>query len=115
MGNHVTVYMNALKKENPEKFKLQFSQWDKCLTANKAKSAEDVYKKVHAAIIADPSRKAKVARAHAGVRKVITAKPALVQQDSKGRKWLASFRLTTDQRKEKVTQKFATAMAALNN
>merc|ERR1712086_1225243 len=114
MGNHVTVYMNQLKKENATKFKDQFSQWDKCLTANKAKSCEEVYKKVHAAIIADPSRRGSGSRKE-GTRKVISAKPELVQQDSKGRKWLANFRLTTAQRQEKVNAKFANAMAALNN
>jgi len=113
MGNHVTVYMNALKKENADKFKLQFSQWDKCLTANKVKTVEDMYKKVHAAIIADPSRRGTGSRKE-GTRKVIAAKPALVQQDSKGRKWLASFRLTTAQRNQKVQDKFSVAMAALN-
>jgi large subunit ribosomal protein L5e len=113
MGNHVTVYMNALKKENADKFKVQFSQWDKCLTANKAKSCEDVYKKVHAAIIANPDRKGNGSRKE-GSRKVISAKPQLVQQDSKGRKWIAYFRLTTAQRQEKVQAKFAAAMAALN-
>merc|ERR1712086_1245561 len=114
MGNHVTVYMNQLKKENATKFKDQFSQWDKCLTANKAKSCEEVYKKVHAAIIADPSRRGSGSRKE-GTRKVISAKPELVQQDSKGRKWLANFRFTTAQRQEKVNAKFANAMAALNN
>jgi hypothetical protein len=101
--------MNLLKKEDAAKFKRQFSQWEKCLASAKAKTCEDVYKKVHAAIIANPARKAAAAK-KAGTRKVVTAKPALVQQDSKGRKWIRHFRLTTDQRKEKVNAKFAAAM-----
>jgi len=111
-GDHVTQYMNQLKKENNERYKLQFSQWDKCLTENKAKTCGDVYKKVHAAIIADPSRK-KAAKKD-GTRKTIQAKPELIQQDSKGRKWIRHFRLTTPQRQEKVNKKFADAMASLN-
>jgi len=55
-GNHVTTYMNLLKKENPTAFKKQFSQWEKCLAAAKAKTCEDLYTKVHAAIIAKPDR-----------------------------------------------------------
>jgi large subunit ribosomal protein L5e len=108
-GNHVTKYMNDLKKNDAAKFKRQFSQWEKCLASAKAKTCEDLYKKVHAAIIADPARKGKGARKE-GTRKVVAAKPALVLQDSKGRKWLRHFRLTREQRQEKVNQKFARAM-----
>ena len=114
-GNHVTTYMNLLKKNDAGKFKRQFSQWDKCLTAAKAKTCEDLYKKVHAGIIANPARKGTGAK-KTGTRKVITAKPQLVQQNSKGQKWLRHFRLNKDQRQEKVNQKFATAMEQnLNN
>jgi len=56
MGNHVTIYMNSLKKEEPEKFKRQFSKWSKCLDAAKAKTCEELYKKVHKAIRAAPER-----------------------------------------------------------
>jgi len=55
-GNHVTTYMSLLKKEDPSKFKRQFAHWEKCLSAAKAKTCEDLYKKVHAAIIAKPDR-----------------------------------------------------------
>ena len=113
-GAHVTTYMNLLKKENATKFKNCFSNWEKCLTANKAKTCEEIYKKVHAAIIANPDRKKKAGNAKP-TRKVVTAGKALVQQDSKGRKWLRQFRLTTEQRKARVTEKFAKAMAALKN
>jgi large subunit ribosomal protein L5e len=94
MGKHVTVYMNKLKKEDNAKFKRQFSQWEKCLAANKAKTCEDLFKKVHAAIIKNPDRvKAKASKTH--TRKVITPGTSRVQQDSKGRKWLRHFRITT--------------------
>jgi large subunit ribosomal protein L5e len=114
-GNHVTIYMNLLKKENAAKFKIQFSNWEKCLTDTKSKTCEDLYKKVHAAIVANPVR-ATAAAKKVGARKVIDAKPQLVQQDTKGRKWLRHFRLTKDQRQEKVNLKFKTAMEQnLNN
>lgn len=86
-GGHVTSYMNKMKKENADKFKRHFSQWQKCLDSNKAKTCEDVYKKVHKAIMTNPDRE--VAKKNAKpVRKVVTAGHNLVQQDSKGRKWL---------------------------
>ena len=113
-GNHVTKYMNDLKKSDAAKFKRQFSNWDKCLTAAKVKTCEDLYKKVHAAIIADPSRKGNGKRKE-GTRKEVAPRPQLIQQDSKGRKWLRHFRLTREQRQEKVQQKFARAMESLGN
>ena len=111
MGNHVTAYMNSLKKEEPAKFKRQFSQWEKCLAANKAKTCEDVYKKIHTAIRAKPDRVKKAGNKKA-TRKIITAGAARVFQDSKNRKWIRHFRITTEARKAKVTAKFAAAMGA---
>lgn len=106
--------MNLLKKEDAAKFKRQFANWEKCLAANKVKTCEELYKKVHAAIIANPDR-VKAKGNTKPTRKVITAGKALVQQDSKGRKWLRHFRMTTQQRKERVAEKFAAAMANLQN
>jgi len=108
-GGHVTSYMNKLKKENSDKFKRHFSQWSQCLEANKAKTCEDVYKKVHKAIVANPQRVAAKKNAKP-VRKVVTPGKALVQQDSKGRKWLRQHRLTRDMRKQRVMDKFNAAM-----
>jgi len=111
MGGHVTSYMNSMKKEDPAKFKRHFSQWEKCLTANKAKTCEDVYKKVHAAIKAKPDR-VKRAGNKKPVRTVKTAGCARVFVDSKKRSWLRHFRQTSEMRKERVTAKFAAAMSA---
>lgn len=104
--------MATLKKEDPAKFKRQFSQWEKCLAAAKVKSCEDLYKKVHQAINANPDRVKSKGNAKP-TRKTITPGKALVQQDSKGRKWLRHFRLTTPMRKEKVLSKIASKMAEL--
>ena len=110
-GAHVTNYMNKLKKEDPAKYKRQFSKWDKCLEAAKVKTCEDLYKKVHAGIIADPSRK-KAAGNKAPTKKVVTPGYARVYADSKGRKWIRHFRMTNEERKKRVTKKFADAMSA---
>ena len=98
--------MNTLKKEDSAKFKRQFSEWEKCLAAAKVKTCEDLYKKIHAAIIANPDRKKKAA-GKAPVRKAVTKGKALVQQDSKGRKWIRHFRITTQMRRDKVNALFA--------
>lgn len=104
--------MNSMKKDDPAKYKHHFSQWDKCLAANKAKTCEDVYKKVHKAIIANPDRVKAKGNAKP-TRKVVVAGKARVLQDSKGRKWLRHFRLTTEMRKQRVMEKLAAAQSAL--
>jgi hypothetical protein len=103
--------MNQVKKEDPAKYKTLFSQWDKCLSTNKAKTCEDVYKKVHKAIIANPDRK-KVGGNAKPVRKVITKGKAMVLQNSKGKKWIAHSRITKEERTARVQAKFAAAMAS---
>jgi len=110
-GGHVTSYMNKLKKEDPEKFKRQFSQWEKCLTGAKAKTPEEIYKKIHAEVIKNPDRVKAKGNAKP-VRKVVTAGPALVLQNSKGKKWLRHQKLNGEQRKANVAAKFQAAMAA---
>lgn len=110
-GNHVSNYMNSLKKEDPAKFKRQFARWEKCLTSAKAKTCEDLYKKVHAAILANPARKKKAANKKP-TKTVVTAGYARVFKDSKGRKWLRHFRQNAADRKERVNSKIAQALAA---
>lgn len=90
-GNHVTQYMNSLKKEDPTKFKKQFSKWEQCLTAAKCKTCEDLYTKVQAAIIAKPER-VKKAGNKKPTKTVVTPGYARVFKDSKGRKWIRHFR-----------------------
>lgn len=110
-GAHVTTYMNQLKKDDAAKFKRQFSEWEKCLTANKAKTCEELYKKVHEAIKKDPTRVKAKGNAKP-TRKVITPGKAMVLANSKGKKWIVFRRLTKEQRGERVQAKFAAAMAA---
>ena len=110
-GAHVTNYMSKLKKEDPAKFKVQFSKWEKCLTAAKAKTCEDIYKKIHAEILKNPDRVKAKGNAKP-VRKVVVKAPELVLQNSQGKKWLRHKRLNGQQRKDRVAAKFAAAMAA---
>jgi len=56
-GQHVSDYMNSLAEEDEEAYKKQFSRYIKLgVTAD---SMEEMYKKAHAAIRADPSPAAK--------------------------------------------------------
>jgi large subunit ribosomal protein L5e len=109
-GLHVQTYMDKLKKDNPARFKKQFSRWEKALTTAKVNSLEALYKKVHQAIRQNPKR-VKAARKDAPVRKQISKeKGSLVLQNSKGKKWLRQFKLTRVQRKERVAAKIQRAL-----
>jgi len=112
MGVHVTKYMNEMKKEDPEKFKRHFGGWTKCLDKAKAKTCEDLYKKVHAAIRANPDRKKRAGNAKP-TRKTVQKGYELIQQDSKGRKWLRHFRINLEERNARIAAKFAAAQEAL--
>jgi large subunit ribosomal protein L5e len=113
-GGHVTSYMNSVKKEDPAKYKVLFSQWDKCLTAAKAKTCEELYKKVHKAIIAKPDRVKAKGNAKP-VRKIVTDGKAQVLQNSKGKKWLRLRRLNKEERTARIQAKFAAALASQGN
>jgi large subunit ribosomal protein L5e len=110
-GVHVNNYMNHLKKQDAAKFKRQFSQWEKALTAAKVKTCEDLYKKVHASVIAKPDRVK--AKGNAKPTKKLVSKAGdakRVYQNSKGSKWTTSRKLTNDEKKAGVAAKFATLL-----
>lgn len=54
-GGHVAAYMTTLAEDEPEKFQTHFSDYIKA--GVEADGIEEVYKKVHAAIRADPTLK----------------------------------------------------------
>jgi len=54
-GGHIADYMRKLADENPTKYQRQFSRYHKARVAPDA--LEGIYKKVHAAIRADPAPK----------------------------------------------------------
>jgi large subunit ribosomal protein L5e len=109
-GVHVQTYIDLLKKENKDRFKKQFAKWDAALTKAKVSSLEALYTKAHAEIRKSP-KKVKPAKKET-VRKTISKdKGSLVQQNSKGKKWLREFRLTNAERKLRVAAKIQRAIA----
>ncbi|KAL7152073.1 hypothetical protein ABFS83_04G073800 [Erythranthe nasuta] len=54
-GGHVASYMNALMEDEPEKYQSHFKEYIK--RGVEADNIEEMYKKVHAAIRADPTPK----------------------------------------------------------
>ncbi|OAY59249.1 60S ribosomal protein L5 [Manihot esculenta] len=54
-GGHVAAYMRTLMEDEPEKYQLHFSEYIK--KGIEADDMEEMYKKVHAAIRADPTSK----------------------------------------------------------
>lgn len=58
LGVHIDQYMAALKSDQ-EAFKSQFGKWDATLKTAKAASVQELFKKIHAGIRADPERKKK--------------------------------------------------------
>lgn len=53
-GIHVDTYWGELEENNAEKAKAHFSQWQKCLDANKVESIPDLFDKVVASIKKKP-------------------------------------------------------------
>ncbi|KAL6967893.1 60S ribosomal protein L5 [Sarracenia purpurea var. burkii] len=54
-GGHIAAYMNTLMEDEPEKYQSHFSEFIK--RGIEADGIEEIYKKVHAAIRADPTPK----------------------------------------------------------
>lgn len=100
-GQHVQNYMELLRK-TPEKYKQQFSKWDSALTASKAKSLEELYKKVHAAIRATPLRPAKAKKA--GFKHVADAKNPNVRTID-GKTYRKDVKITRQERRKRVDDK----------
>jgi large subunit ribosomal protein L5e len=109
-GAHVTNYMNALKKDDAAKFKRQFGKWEKALTAAKVKTCEELYKKVHASVIAKPDRIP--AKGNKNVPKLVSkvGDANRVYSNTKGAKWPSQRKLTNEEKKAAVNAKFATLL-----
>ncbi|CAI2373704.1 unnamed protein product [Moneuplotes crassus] len=106
-GLNIEEYMDKLEEEDKKKYKLQFSQWDKCLEANKLDSLEELYKKVHEKIRANPDREAP--KKSNPVRKSLDEIKS-VYENSQGKKWKIDRKLTLEQRKERVQERIADAV-----
>lgn len=109
-GQHVQTYYDALKSgDSQQKFQKQFSQWEKAL---KGKKFEDLYKSVHAAIRANPARKAK--KASKPVRKVAKTETGYkIMANGQKKQWIVHQKLTHEQRKERVANRMGLIMASL--
>jgi len=107
-GGHVQVYYDTLKAENAQKFNKQFRKWEIAL---KGQKFEDLYKKVHAAIRANPARPAP--KAVANVRKIVKSETGYrIMENSKKKTWLKYVRLTHAERKERIQNKMNIIMQA---
>ncbi|PRQ36561.1 putative ribosomal protein L5 eukaryotic/L18 archaeal [Rosa chinensis] len=84
-GGHVAAYMGTLIEDEPEKYQTHFSEYIK--KGIEAEGIEELYKKVHAAIRADPLEKK-------------TAKP-----EPKAHKRFNLKKLTYEERKNKLIQR----------
>jgi large subunit ribosomal protein L5e len=95
-GGHVADYMKLLEKDNPDRYRRQFSQYVKL--GVKPSDIEPTYKKLHAAVRADPS-------------------PKKDAKDWKAEKlrFRARTRLSYAQRKDRIRQKLASKAKAADS
>ncbi|KAF6176980.1 hypothetical protein GIB67_027780 [Kingdonia uniflora] len=84
-GGHVAAYMNTLAEDEPEKLQTHFSEYIK--KGVEADGMEELYKKVHTAIRADPSIK------------------KLEREQPKGHKRYNLKKLTYEERKNKLIER----------
>ncbi len=101
-GNHVQTYLNALAKEN-DKENWHCKNWQACLNSNKVKTTEELYKKVHAAIRANPARP----QANKKTIKHERNSKNKQQVTSNGKTYTRNIKLTNQQRKQRVQEKIA--------
>ena len=76
----------------------------------KVKSCEELYKKVHAAILANSDRAKKAAKKPV-VKVAKTEELGKVYENSKGKKWFRGKKLTGEQRKARVMAKLSAMMS----
>lgn len=102
LGVHIDEYMQALK-DDKEAFQRQFGLWAKTLAAAKVSSVQELFKKVHAGIRANPDRvkkqRTQTAQKFEDERKTIVV--------TKKGKYLRERRLTKAERDARVQRKLA--------
>ena len=99
-GVHVQSYMDKIRKDT-ETFKKQFSKWGKCVSDAKVKTLEELYKKVHSAIRANPIRVAKPKKTVKHVRDTKDPNVTVVN----GKKYRRDWKLNREQRRARVAEK----------
>lgn len=107
-GVHVQNYMDEYAKKKEGKQEYQFSQWKECLKNAKVKTLEELYKKVHAEIRKNPLPEKKKKEEQKYTRekddKNIIVAPS-------GKKFRRDYKLTNQQRKERVQAKIKKYLA----
>lgn len=102
-GLHIQNYMDVLKKEGTEAYNKQFSAWDANLKKAGVKSIEELYKKIHTQIRANPARKAKAPAK--GLKHTVDAKNKNVRSVN-GKTYRKDVKLGRDARKAGVTTRY---------
>jgi len=99
-GLHVQGYMDKLRKDNAA-YTAQFSQWDKAVKKAGVKSLEELYKKIHAAIRSNPTRK--VVKKTVAPHKVDSKDPNVMVAGTK--KYRRDRKLKNADRKKRANEK----------
>jgi len=100
LGAHIDDYMTALKGDK-EAFTRQFSKWSAALTKAKVNSVQDLFKKIHTAIRANPEK----------TKKQRTVTPQKYEDKNrtiivtKNKKYLRDRRLTKAERDARIQKK----------
>ena len=101
-GLHVQQYMDKLRKDDVA-YQAQFSQWDKNVKKAGVKSLEELYKKVHAGIRANPLRKA--AKVSTVTHKADAKDPNVMVSNNK--RYRRDRRLKNADRRKRADEKIA--------
>ena len=104
-GVHIDEYMKKLKSESQEAFAKQFSQWEKCLQENKAKSVEEMMQKIFEKIKGDSAFVKKGKKIYKP--KFLNERKTLVQSGKN--QYKREVRLTKEEREARVEKKIAAA------
>jgi large subunit ribosomal protein L5e len=99
-GLHVQKYMDLIRKDT-DSYTAQFSKWDKTVKKAGVKTLEELYKKVHAAIRANPTRKVAAKKT---VKQTVDPKnPNIMVAGTK--KYRRDRRLKNEDRKKRANEK----------
>jgi large subunit ribosomal protein L5e len=109
-GVHVQEYMDLYDK-NKDKQEYQFSKWKECLKKAGVKTVEDLYKKAHAEIRKNPLKEETKKEKPKYIRDK-DDKNIIVGPD--GKKFRRDFKLTNQQRKERVKAKIEEFLKSRN-
>ena len=108
LGSHINAYMEALKGDK-DAFTKQFGKWAETLSKAKVSSVQDLFKKIHAGIRANPE-KVKKAKAAPTPQKYLDAKKTVIS--TKKGKYTRERRLTKAERDARIQTKISIARQA---